>query len=234
MKIKETFLEGKTKKLYTVEEPDQLIMEFLDVLPQSISSKGEKVKGKGAINAEISAYLFQYLTSYNVPTHFVRKLDDKSILVRKAEMFDLKMVIWNYASGTLSKRLGLKEGTQLETPVLELYLKNSKLKYPLINDYHAYALGLCERSDMNVMIRIGTKVNAVLKSFFLRKHLTLAHFTMEFGKVGNQVLLADEISPDTFTVWDNKPDGTLDRKVFTITPQTAKTVYPAIKERLIG
>jgi len=234
VKIKETFLEGKTKKLYTTDDPEQLIMEFLDVLPQSVSTKGEKVKGKGAINAEITAYLFQYLTSYNVPTHFVRKLDEKSILVRKASMFNLKMVIWNYASGTLSKRLGLKDGTQLETPVLELYLKNAKLKYPLINDYHAYALGLCERNDMNLMIRIGTKVNAVLKSFFLRKQMTLAHFTMEFGKVGNQVVLADEISPDTFTLWENKPDGTLDRKAFELTAATAKTVYPALKERLIG
>lgn len=233
MKIQDTFLEGKTKKLFTTDEPEQLVMEFLDVLPHHISAKPVTVKGKGAINAAISAYLFSYLGSYNVPTHFLKQQDNASLLVRKANIFPIKVIIWNYASGTLSKRLGIKEGTQLETPVLELYLKNSKLKNPLINDYHAYALGVCERNDMNAITRIGTKMNAIMKSFFLRKRLTLASFTAEFGRTSHQVVLADELSPDNLQLWDMKEDGTLDRKALEITPQNAKTVYSALKERIL-
>ena len=233
MDIKEIFVEGSTKKLYTTEQSEQLIMEFLDFLPPEITKKKASVKGKGAINAEISAYLFEYLNSYNVPSHFVRKLDATSLLVKKLEMLPLRLMIWNVATQSLAKRLGLKEGTLLETPVLELYLKNPKLKNPLINDYHTYALGLCDRAEMNTIVRIGTKVNAVLKSFFARKKLSLAYFSLEFGRSSSQILLADEMSPDTFSVWDVTEDGQLDRKAFQLNEETAKTVYGRIKERII-
>ncbi len=232
MKIQETLAEGKTKKLYTTDQNDQLIMEFLDVLPQD-SGKKSTLKGKGAINTAISAYLFEYLDSYNVPTHYVRKLDNTSLAVKKLEMIPLKMMVWNMATDSLAKRLGLKDGTDLETPVLELYLKNDKLKNPLINDYHAYALGICERSDMNSVTRIATKINAVLKSFFFRKNLVLANFSLEFGKSGSQVLLGDEISPDTFTIFDRTDGEKIDKKAFQIKADTAKDVYPKLKDRLL-
>ncbi|MEJ2633979.1 MAG: phosphoribosylaminoimidazolesuccinocarboxamide synthase [Calditrichia bacterium] len=232
MKIQETLAEGKTKKIYATDETDQLIMEFLDVIPQETSKKAT-LKGKGAINAAISAYLFDYLGSYNVPTHFIKQLDDNSLVVKKLDMIPFKMVIWNLACDSLAKRLGLKDGTVLETPVLELYLKNAKLKNPLINDYHAYALGLCDRSEMGSIVRIATKVNAVLKSFFYRKKLTLANFELEFGKSGSQVLMGDELSPDTFTVWDDVDTDKMDKKPFQITPEAAKTVYPKLHERLL-
>jgi phosphoribosylaminoimidazole-succinocarboxamide synthase len=232
VKTQQIFAEGKTKKLYTLEQGDQLLMEFSDILPLN-DSKKHSFKGKKNINTDISAYIFEYLASYNVPTHYIKKSDDKSIIVKKLNMIPFTLKIWNVATDILAKRLGLKDGSVLETPVLELYLKNAKLKDPLINDYHAYALNLCDRNDMNTVNRIGAKVNAVLRSFFLRNNIYLVSFSLEFGKYGNQVLLGDEISPDTFIAWEQLEDGKLDKKALTYTAHSAKEIYNKIHDYLL-
>jgi len=233
VKIQDLFVEGSTKKLYLTDETEKIVIEFTDVLPPSVSSKKVVVKGKGKINLDISTYIFEYLGSYNVPTHFISRLDNRKMFAKKLGIIPFQMKVWNVATGSLVKRIGLKEGTLLETPVLELYLKNPRLKNPLINDYHAYTLGLCERSEMNAIIRIGTKVNAVLKSLFSRKRLTLAYFTLEFGRYGNQVILGDEISADTMSIWDTPEPGKFDKKVFQLAPENAKPVYTKIRDRLL-
>ncbi len=233
MSVKEIFREGSTKKLYTTDQDDQLIMEFLDVLLLNDGKKKVKVSGKGRINAQTSAFLFEYLESYNVPTHFVKRVDENSLMVKKAEIVPIKLMIWNYATGTLSKRLGLKEESSLETPVVELYLKDPKLKNPLINEYHAYALGLCDRMEMNNMVRIATKINAVLKSFLSRKKMSLAVASLEFGRVANQIVVCDELSLDNLTVWKVKEDGTLDTKAFAVTDKTAAKVYSQFAEEIL-
>ena len=148
-------------------------------------------------------------------------------------MIPFTLKIWNVANDILAKRIGLKDGTILETPVLELHLKNAKLKDPLINDYHVYALDLCDRNDMNTVTRIGAKVNAVLRSFFLRNGVYLVNFSLEFGKYGNQILLGDEISPDTFTVWEQLENGKIDKKSLIVTVSSAKDVYKKIHEHLL-
>ena len=232
MKGQEKFSEGKTKILYKTDQEEQLLMEFLDTLPFE-SSKKASIKEKGKINSELTAYLFEYLHSYNVPTHYLKKADAKNILVKKLNMIPIQMIIWNFATGVLSKKLGISEGTSLETPVIEFYLKDAKLKNPMINDYHAYALGLCDRNDMSAIIRIGTKINAVLRSFFQRKNLSLVQFTLEFGKSGNQVMLGDEITPDTFLLWMMQEDGKFDKKTFTLTADNAKQVYSKLHETLL-
>ncbi len=232
MKIQDVLAEGQTKKLYRTDHEEQLVMEFLDNLPVT-GTKKVTLKGKKTINLDITSLIFEYLASYNVPTHYIKKLDEKSILVKKLEMIPIQLTIWNLASESLAKRLGLKEGAMLNTPVIEMYLKNAKLKNPLINEYHAYALELCDRNDMNTIQRIATKVNAVLKSFFQRKQLVLANFTLEFGKTGNQVILGDEISPDTFVVWAQQDDSKLDKKMYQITPESAKKVYPKLHDILL-
>ena len=232
MKGQEKFAEGRTKNLYKTDHEEQLLMEFLDVLPFE-SAKKLSVKEKGKMNTDLSSYLFEYLHSYNVPTHFIKKVDAKNILVKKLNMIPVEMVIWNIATGGLSKKLGISDGTLLETPVIEFYLKDAKLKNPMINEYHAYALGLCDRNDMSAIVRIGTKVNAVLRSFFQRKELSLVKFTLEFGKVGNQVMLGDEVTPDTFIIWIMKEDGKIDKKTLTLSAETAKQVYPKLHEILL-
>ncbi|MBN2366010.1 MAG: phosphoribosylaminoimidazolesuccinocarboxamide synthase [Calditrichaeota bacterium] len=232
MKGQEKYAEGRTKNLYTANQGDQLLMEFTDTLPIQTGKKST-LKGKGAINSEISSFLFGYLQSYNVPTHYIKKADDRTLVVKKLSMIPIEVLIWNTATGSLSKRLGISDGTTLETPVLEFYLKDEKLKNPMINDYHAYALGICDRSDMNAIIRIGTKVNAVLRSYFQRNGVVLVSFTLEFGKSGNQVMLADEISPDTFVVWPLEEEGKPDKKEYQITPDKAKQIYPKLKDVLL-
>ena len=232
MKTSEKLVEGRTKILYKSEQEGQLLMEFLDTLPLDTPRK-TSLKGKGAINAEITSYVFEYLHSYNVPTHFIKRPSDKILQVKKLQMIPLQMLIWNIATAILSKRLGIAEGTVLETPVIEFYLKDAKLKNPMINDYHAYALGLCDRNDMGAVIRIGTKTNAVLRSYFQRKNLSLVNFTLEFGKLGNQVMIGDEISPDTFNIWGISPDGKLDKKSYIITSENAKQVYHKLQEMFL-
>jgi len=232
VKVQEKFTEGKTKILYKTDQEEQLLMEFLDTLPFE-STKKISVKEKGKINSDVSAYLFEYLHSYNVPTHYLKKMDTKNLLVRKLNMIPIQMIIWNIATGVLSKKLGISEGSTLETPVIEFYLKDAKLKNPMINDYHAYALGICDRNDMSAIIRIGTKINAVLRSFFQRKNLSLVQFTLEFGKSGNQVMLGDEITPDTFLLWMMQEDGKFDKKTFTLSADNAKQVYTKLHEKLL-
>ena len=231
MEVQNVLVEGKTKRLYATDS-DKYVLEFLDELPVANSKSKSNIKNKGAINKEIAAYLFDYLGSYNVPTHYVRSNDDKSIVVKKLNMIPLEMVVWNVATESLAKRLGLKDGEILETPVLELYLKNPKLKNPLINDYHAYTLGLCDRNEMSMIIRIGSKINAVFKSFFSRKQLMLAYFKLEFGKSSNQILVGDEISADNMVLWDLSDSENPDSKKYAITPENAAKVYPAILERI--
>jgi phosphoribosylaminoimidazole-succinocarboxamide synthase len=232
VKGQEKFSEGKTKILYKTDQEEQLLMEFLDTLPLETSKK-ISVKEKGKINSELTAYLFEYLHSYNVPTHYLKKVDAKNVLVKKLNMIPIQMMIWNIATGGLSKKLGISDGTILETPVLEFYLKDDKLKNPMINDYHAYALGLCDRNDMSAIIRIGTKINAVLRSYFQRKNLTLVQFTLEFGKYGNQVMLGDEITPDTFVVWTTQENGKFDKKALALSSENAKQVYPKLHDILL-
>lgn len=232
MKITEKLVEGRTKVLYKGDQEGQLQMEFLDTLPLDTPRK-TSLKGKGIINAEITSYIFEYLHSYNIPTHYTKRISDRVLQVKKLQMIPLQMMIWNIASGSLSKRLGISEGTILETPVLEFYLKNADLKYPMINDYHAYALGLCDRNDMGAIIRIATKTNAVLRSFFQRKNFSLTNFTLEFGKAGNQVMIGDEISPDTICLWGITKEGKLDKKTYIINSENAKQVYHKLHEMLL-
>ncbi len=232
MKAQDIVAEGKSKRLLKSDQEDQLVMEFLDTIPSEIKKK-VTIRGKKIINTNISAYFFEYLHSYNVPTHYVKRSDDKSIIVKKLEMIPFELVIWNIATDGLAKRLGLSDGAVLESPVLEFYLKNEKLKNPLINEYHAYALGLCDRNDMSAILRIATKTNAVLRSFFQRKGLSLVNFKLEFGKLSGQVVLGDEITPDTFTVWGRDQTDKFDKKGFLITAETGKEVYPKIEEILL-
>ncbi len=235
MEIKELLVEGSTKKVYATDSADQVIIEFQDTLPPWLSKKKEKVPGKGAINNSISSYLFEYLNSYNVPTHFVRKLDERSFAARRLEMLPMSVHIWNIAGGDLAARFRLEPLQPLEYPIIEIYFKNPDLGNPMINEYHAYALGLCDRNEMTQITRIATKVNAVLKSYFQRHQLRLGDFRLEFGRTQNQILLADEISADTLTLFavDEKGHITTPKK-FTIAGSKKLEVYQCVLEHVVG
>ena len=184
------------------------------------------------MNNAVSAFIFEYLESYNVPTHFMKKLDDTSFAAKKADMIPIIISVYNMASKTLVDRFGIEEGKILEYPVVEMYYKDAKKQLPMINEYHAYALGLCERKEMTNILRIATKVNAVLKSFFDRRKLKLVSFQLEFGRTHNQVVLADEVSLETMDIWSVNPDGSLQK--FPEGDKKDVNVYTELKNSILG
>ncbi len=207
MEIKDLLVEGSTKKIYATGNADEVLIEFLDTLPAHLAKKKETVSGKAAINNAISSFLFEYLTSYNIPNHYVKKYDEKSMVAKKLDMLPITFHIWNVAGEDLVNRFGFEKYQLLEYPIIEMTLKDEKLKFPFINEYHAFALKISNRSEMDQMMRIATKVNAVMKSYFQRRRLMLGDIRLEFGRAGNAIFLGDEVSPDTFVLYELDDKG---------------------------
>jgi len=219
--------EGKTKKVYPTNDPDQLIIHFKNEIFPSHTGKKETIKNKGAINNTISSLLFQYLESYHIPTHYVDILKPDEILVRKLEIIPMEVKIWNFVTASLSKRFGVQKGTVLACPIIEFHLKNDKLKNPMITIDHACAFGFGDPEEMQNIDRMVRKINAVLKSYFDRRELKLVDLNLEFGRFGNQILIGDEISLDNCRFF-KVLDGEIRNKVFL--PHEADDVEAAYEE----
>jgi phosphoribosylaminoimidazole-succinocarboxamide synthase len=231
---KELLYEGKAKRLYATDNANLLIQEFKDDATAFDGAKKGKIPNKGEINNNISSYLFEYLESYHIPTHFVRKLTPTEMLVKRLTIIPIEVVVRNVATGSLTRRYGTPEGTVLEYPILEHYLKDDKLGDPLINEFHAYAFGLATPEEMRAISRVASKVNAILKSFFDRRGLTLVDFKLEFGKFNDSILLGDEISPDTCRIWDKKTNKKLDKDRFRHDLGGVEKAYRELEERLLN
>jgi len=211
VEIKELLYEGDGEKIFATDQEDQVVFEFNDYVSSSGSGKKEKVKGKAEANNAINCSLFEYLESYNVPTHFIQKVNDKSFLAKRTTSIPIIISVWNIATGDLAKRFAIENGKTLEYPVVEMFLKDEKLKMPMISEYHAYALGLCDRKSIGNILKISTKINAVLKSYFDRKNLKLVNFKIEFGQLGNQILLGDSLTSDSMTIWTVNESGKFEK-----------------------
>lgn len=231
MEIKEMLIDNGTEKVYATDQEGQVVVEFQNYFPFTSSGKKERMDGKAEANNAISCALFEYLGSYNVPTHLAKKIDEKSFLAKRVEMIPVVVSIWNVASSELSKRFAFEDGKLLEYPIVEMYYKNEKLKVPMINEYHAYALGLCDRREMGNILRIATKINAILKSFFDRKNFKLVNFQIEFGRYHGQIILADKLSLDNMTLWGLNEKGGYDR--FDTTGSSRKKNYKELQERIV-
>lgn len=231
MEIKEMLIDNGTEKIYATDQEGQMVVEFQNYFPFTGSGKKERLDGKAEANNAICCTLFEYLGSYNVPTHYARKIDGRSFLAKRVEMIPIVVSIWNVASSELSKRFALEEGKLLEYPIVEMYFKNEKLKVPMINEYHAYALGLCDRKEMGNILRIATKINAILKSFFDRKNLKLVNFQIEFGRHHNQIILADKLNLDNIMLWGINEEGGYDK--FDIKGSNRKKNYKELQERIV-
>lgn len=201
MKKKKKILEGSSKKLYSTDEPEHIIQEFLDTVIIGSESKST-VKGKGAINNQICGHLFEYLEGFHIPTHFVKSISNKEMLVKKLEMIPIEISVHNVATGAFSKRFDLKDGEKLELPIVEMFLKKPALDNPMINNGHVVAFGMATADEISLIERYSSKINAVLKSFFTRRGLRLVEFKLEFGRTKDKIVLGDEISPDTCRLWD--------------------------------
>lgn len=208
MQKQQLLYEGKTKRMWQTDDPKLAIAEFSDDAMMYHAKKKQYFEGKGAYCNRINAILMQNLEENNIATHFVSLNDDNSSVVRRAEMIPVEVVVRNYAAGSIVDRLGLPYHSKLRFPVLEFCYKNDQLGDPVINEYHALTLGLCDREEMSFMCYCATRVNKVLNDLMKPLGIVVADFKLEFGRVGTGLVIADEITPNVARFWD---ENTLNR-----------------------
>ena len=232
MKKGKKIYEGKAKILYETDKPDLVLQEFKDDATAFDATKRGTIKQKGVINNEISCALFQLLESKGIPTHFVKKLSDREMLVKKLDIIMVEVTIRNISAGGLSKLLGIEEGIVLKGPLLEYHYKNDALHDPLINDYHIEMLGLATSKEMKKIKDYSFSVNEILKDFFSKAGLKLVDFKLEFGRHKGKMLLGDEISPDTCRLWDKKTNEKLDKDRFRRDLGKIEEAYQEVLKRI--
>ncbi len=206
--------EGKAKKVYYTDNEDQYIVEYKDDATAFNGQKKGTIIGKGVINNRMSNHVFKLLEDKGVPTHFIEELSDRETLVKKVEIVPLEVIVRNVSAGSFAKKLGMEEGIKLLCPTLEFSYKNDDLGDPMINDYYALALGLATREEIDKITEYTFKVNEVLKAYFEECGIELIDFKIEFGRANGEIILADEISPDTCRLWDIKTREKLDKDRF--------------------
>ncbi len=225
--------EGKAKVVWEGPEPDTLLLEFKDQATAFDGKKREIISGKGPLNRDISAILFRYLEERGIPTHFLQAVGEREMVVRKLEMIPLEVVVRNVAAGSLSRRLGLGEGQELPSPVVELYWKNDPLGDPLVNDSHVAVLGLASPEEIEEMRRLALEVNRILGEFFREKGMILVDFKLEFGRDrAGRLVLGDEVSPDTCRLWDARTREILDKDRFRRDLGGLIEAYARVRERI--
>lgn len=206
--------EGKAKILYQTEDPNLLIQYFKDDATAFDATKRGTIKDKGVCNNKISAKLFQVLEAKGIKTHFVEQLSDREMLVKRLEIVPVEVTIRNVVAGGMAKALGLEEGLKLDEPVLEYHYKNDALHDPLLNAYHIRALRLATEKELDYIQDSSFQVNKILSDFFDTKDVELVDFKLEFGRHKGQILLGDEISPDTCRLWERATGRKLDKDRF--------------------
>ena len=235
MKKCDMLYEGKAKKVYTTDDPELYIVDYKDDATAFNGLKKGTISGKGVINNRVTNHLMKMLESKGIPTHFVEELSDRETVVKKVKIVPLEVIVRNIAAGSMSKRLGIEEGTVLPTTVLEYSYKNDDLGDPLINDYHALAMQLCTREELDQIASYAFKINEILKAFFKEINVDLVDFKLEFGKLSDgTIVLADEISPDTCRFWDATTHEKLDKDRFRRDMDNVDEGYHEIMKRLLG
>jgi len=234
MKKLEMLYEGKAKKMYTTEDEDKLIVEYKDDATAFNGVKKGTIVDKGIINNAMSAYLFEVIEQNGIPTHFIEKLNDRDMLVKKVEIVPLEVLVRNTAAGSLSKRLGLEEGTELPITVLEFCYKNDELGDPMINEYHIEAMKLAASEEVETIKNMALKINDILIERFRKANIRLVDFKLEFGRYKGEIILADEISPDTCRLWDMDTNEKLDKDRFRRDLGKVEESYHEVLKRLLG
>lgn len=211
----ELLYEGKAKQVYKTDKEDEYIIHYKDDATAGNGVKHDQFEGKGVLNNTISSIIFDMLEEAGIKTHMIEKINDRDIKVKKVEIFPLEVIIRNMTAGSFCKRLGFPEGVVLDEPIFELCYKNDDYGDPLINSDHAIALKLATREELAYIRDTTLKINELLREFFLKLNLKLVDFKIEFGKTENgEILLADEISPDSCRLWDVDTNQKYDKDVF--------------------
>ncbi len=227
--------EGKAKKVYATDDENLVIVDYKDDATAFNGLKKGTISGKGVINNRVTNYLMQLLEKNGVPTHFVKELSERETLVKKVSIVPLEVIIRNISAGSFAKRYGVEEGIVFEEPTIEFSYKNDDLGDPLINSYHALALKLATKKEIETIKDMAFKVNSVLKEYFLGLGIELVDFKLEFGRTSDgTIVLADEISPDTCRFWDSKTHEKLDKDRFRRDLGNVEDAYIEIRRRLLG
>ncbi len=236
MQKRELLYEGKAKRLYTTDDPNLLISEFKDDLTAFNGEKKSSEAGKGALNNKISTELFKLLEANGIPTHFVKMLDDNHMLHKKVDIILIEVIVRNIATGSLTRTLGIEDGTVLPFTLVEFDYKNDDLGDPKLNDQHALILGLVDFQDeLDKLRRMARQVNDILRPYFADKGLNLVDFKLEFGKTADgNIILADEISPDNCRFWDMETGEKMDKDRFRQGLGGLKVAYEEVLNRILG
>lgn len=232
---REQLYEGKAKKVFATSDPGLVIVDYKDDATAFDGLKKGTISGKGVINNRVTNHLMKMLEGEGVPTHFVEELSEREALVKKVDIVPVEVIVRNTAAGSISKRLGIPEGEKLRVPVLEYSYKNDELHDPMINDYHIAAMGLATPEEMEVIADYAFKVNELLCGYFGNLGIELIDFKLEFGKTKDgEIVLADEISPDTCRLWDSETHDKLDKDRFRRDMGGVEDAYREILKRLLG
>ena len=235
MEKREQLYEGKAKKVYATDDPDLVIVSYKDDATALDGLKKGTIVGKGVINNRMSNHLMQLLEKEGVPTHFVQELSDRDTLVKRVSIVPLEVIIRNLSAGHFASRYGVEEGIVFPEPTIEFSYKNDELHDPLLNAYHAVALGLASWQEIELIKKYAFAVNDVLKAFWADCGVTLVDFKLEFGKTAQgQIVLADEISPDTCRLWDAKTGEKLDKDRFRRDMGGVEDAYAEVMRRLLA
>jgi phosphoribosylaminoimidazole-succinocarboxamide synthase len=232
MKKLEMLYEGKAKKVFKTEDEKKYIVEYKDDATAFNGEKKGTIVGKGVVNNKMSAALFALLEKEGIPTHQLELLNDRESLVKAVKILPLEVIVRNVAAGSLSQRLGIEEGVPMKETVLEFSYKNDELGDPMINDYHIKAMGFATDEQLEAIKKYALKINEILKKFFLEINIKLIDFKLEFGLYDGQVILADEISPDTCRLWDADTNKKLDKDRFRRDMGGVEEVYQEVLSRI--
>ena len=235
MEKKEQLYEGKAKKVFATDDANLVIVDYKDDATAFNGEKKGTIAGKGVINNVMSNHMFQLLEQQGVPTHFVGQLSDRETVVKKVSIVPLEVIIRNISAGSFAKRYGVNEGIVFDEPTIEFSYKNDDLGDPLMNAYHAIALKLATREEIEQIKSMAFKVNEVMKQYFDTLNVTLVDFKLEFGKTADgTIVLADEISPDTCRLWDKTTGEKLDKDRFRRDLGGVEEAYQEIMKRVMS
>jgi phosphoribosylaminoimidazole-succinocarboxamide synthase len=227
--------EGKAKKVYATDDENYCIVSYKDDATAFNGLKKGTIVGKGVVNNKMSNFLMQLLEKNGVPTHFVEEINDRDTVVKKVQIVPLEVIIRNISAGSFAKRYGVEEGIVFDSPTIEFSYKCDELDDPLINDYHALALKLATKEEIETIKKLAFKVNDVLKEYFLSLNIKLVDFKLEFGRLSDgTIVLADEISPDTCRFWDADTNEKLDKDRFRRDMGGVEDAYKEMMRRVFG
>ena len=235
MEKREQLYEGKAKKVFATDDPTIVLVDYKDDATAGDGAKKGTIRGKGVVNNKLTNNLMKMLAQHGIPTHFVEEISDRETLVKKVQIVPLEVIVRNVAAGSFSKRLGVKEGTPLKCPTREFSYKNDDYHDPLINHYHALALGLATQDEIDTISKYAFQVNEILSKYLLQFNIRLIDFKLEFGRLPDgTIVLADEISPDTCRFWDATTGAHLDKDLFRRDLGGEEEAYQEVMKRLLG